>query len=52
MPIEAPLQVYDEVKEQEILAQAAERRARAEQIRARQEKHLKQILDKKEAEEK
>jgi hypothetical protein len=38
------------VKEQAELQAAAERKARAEQIRARQDKHLKDLRDKKEAE--
>lgn len=44
-PIEPPEEVYDEVKEQEQLRIAAEKKARAKEIRQRQEKLMQKIKD-------
>ena len=44
--------MLDENREQELLKEAAEKKARAEQIRARQQRQLDQIKQKKEAEQK
>lgn len=50
--VQPVLEVHDEVREQELLQQAQERKARALDIRIRQEKMLKQLKEEKEAKQK